>query len=135
MLLLAPGVGVKRSREQTNHPAAAAAEVRPALDDDPAELAHGPTMDNEGRGTSPPATNSRAPERLTERPPSLLPGPFSSQSAESRIPACSHDAFTHGMFGDEPPGQLWAHDMGHGVAITLAVDGAPNIQICIDVTG
>lgn len=96
----APPVGVKRSREQTNRPAATAAEVRPALDADPAEVFHRPTMDKEGRGTAlTTTTSSSVPHHLTERPLFLLPALPSSHST-GRIPlVCSHDAFTHGMFG------------------------------------
>ncbi len=93
-----------------------------ALDADPAEPSHGPTMDEEGRGTSPPATNSRSPDRLTEGPPTILPAPFSSQSAENRIPACSHDAFTHGMFRDRAWRQTYWRpvDQMPGVTDTVA---------------
>ena len=95
--LNAPGVGVKRPRERTTQPAAAAAEVRPALDADPAEAFHRP-MDKVGRGTPSTTSSSSSPQHPTERPPSLLPAPPSSRSARDTPPPCSQGTFTHWMF-------------------------------------
>lgn len=100
MLVPAPGGGVKRSREQTNQPTAAPAQVRPALDADPAEHRKGRTMDSEGRATTSTAIRSRSQHSLTARRPSLLPAVSSGQTSE---PACGHDALTRGMFQDASP--------------------------------
>ena len=98
--LNASGVGVKRSREQANQPAIATAKVRPALDADPAEVSHGPTMDKQGRGTPSRTPGATSPHPLTERPPSLLLAPLPSQSLRCVPPACSRDGLTHGMCRD-----------------------------------
>ena len=58
--------------------------MRPAPDAAPAEAFHNPTMNKEGRGTPSTTTNSSAPHRPTERPPSLLAARARSCSARGR---------------------------------------------------
>jgi hypothetical protein len=87
-------------------------------------------MDNEGRGTPPAATASRSPHRLTARPPSLLPAPFPRHSTGTTTSGCSHDAFTHGMFGGERRwlGYCSAHSVGR-----LSVLGSRTFEGCVEV--
>ena len=98
--LPAPGVGVKRPREQTNQPVAATTEVRPTLDADPAEPCNEATMDEEGRGTVPYTIRPTSRHRMTASLPCLLPAAFPADSPRRTNPGCSHHAFTHGMYWD-----------------------------------
>jgi hypothetical protein len=87
-------VGVKRSREQTNHPTAATIEVRPALDADPAEVTLGPRIDKEGRGTTSTTTHldiPTPPDRASPFPPArLLLHPISENDPTDLQPQHPH---------------------------------------------
>jgi len=77
--LLAPAPGSGRSREQPHPPSAYQPQVRPALDADPLDWHHRPTMAKEGR--CPPASTetSSSPDTLTSAAPCLLPASASSR--------------------------------------------------------
>jgi hypothetical protein len=93
-------VGVKRSREQTNRPGAAAAKVRPALDADPARPVLRPTMDAEGTGATSPWRTPTCSTRLPIPPRSLMAAPCLAHSdIEGTNPARTERTagFTHGV--------------------------------------
>src|SRR5258708_7503895 len=93
-------VGVKRPREQARRLAASAAPVRPALDADPTRPVHQPTMTREGTGPPSPATDSRRPTRLPERPRSLLIAATPADD-DRRLPdpPTTGPGVTHGLLG------------------------------------
>src|ERR1700730_7130190 len=93
--------GVKRSREQATGLAATKAEVRPALDADPAEHEHRPIMVVEGMGATSTAPARRFSPAMPSRPHSLLLAASTPPTSSNRrhVPSGTDDGFTHGMFG------------------------------------
>jgi hypothetical protein len=93
-------VGVKRSREQPDRPDVATAEVRPALEADPARPVITPTMNTEGTGATSTSTTSGPSTRLPTRPRSLLIAAVLSAVTDDNDPNDRFNTeagFTHGL--------------------------------------
>src|SRR5258708_32660682 len=91
-------VGVKRSREQPDRLAVASAEMRPALDADPARPVITPTMNTEGTGATSTSTTSGPSTRLPTRPRSLVIAAVLSAVTDDSDPAGPFNTeagFTH----------------------------------------
>jgi hypothetical protein len=93
-----PRVGVKRSREQPHQTAAHRLELRPALDADPRDKHHRPTMEKQGRGPRQAIITSSSSYPLTSHAPSLLPASSNKQRPQPSRHAPSHNGSTHEMF-------------------------------------
>ena len=95
-------VGVKRSREQPDRLVVAMAEVRPALDADPARPVITTTMNTEGTGATSTWTTAGSSTRLPTSPRSLWTGNvLSAVVADHSGPADPFSieaGFTHGLF-------------------------------------
>jgi hypothetical protein len=95
-------VGVKRSREQPNRLVVATAEVRPALEADPASPVMTPTINTEGTGATPTSTTPESATQLPTRPRSLLTAAVLTAVADDSDPAdplSTEARFTHGLLG------------------------------------